>query len=157
MRLRTTVFWRKSEGEGISTNLDLERRLGESRLLRWANVLKVSGETQDLRYDSRVILYQSIDADRALSVMAGMRGETGAEVPVEEYGTVVTLRQRMHREWFFGEILFGIFRIREEGWPDRETGLFFALGMEFYFGEPPAAEGGETAKKSALPLSNLLR
>lgn len=139
VRIKETVFWRDSEGVGSTTNIDLERRMGDDRLLRWSNMLKVSDETEDLKYDSRVILYEKLSNIRAVSLTLGIRGETGADVPVREYGGYITYRKLVYKEWLFGEIIFGASGLREDEWSERKLAFYGGVGFEFFFGEPPAS------------------
>jgi len=139
IRIKETVFWRDSEGLGSTTNIDLERRMGEDRLLRWSNMLKVSDETEDLKYDSRVILYQKLGDARAVSLTVGIRGETGAEEPVREYGGYITYRKLVYKEWLFGDLILGASGLKEEGWTERELAFYAGVGVEFFFGEPPSS------------------
>ncbi|MBE2215708.1 MAG: hypothetical protein IAE82_17680 [Opitutaceae bacterium] len=139
VRIKETVFWRDSEGLGSTTNVDLERRMGDDRLLRWSNMLKVSDDTEDLKYDSRVILYEKLSDIRAVSLTLGIRGETGAEVPVREYGGYITYRKLVYKEWLFGDIILGASGLREDEWSERKLAFYGGVGFEFFFGEPPSS------------------
>jgi hypothetical protein len=71
--------------------------------------------------------------------MTGIKGETGDPAPVREYGTVVTYRRRMFRDWFYGEFIVGATWLREDDWDERKFGLAGGIGCEIFFGEPPAS------------------
>ncbi len=133
VRFRETVFWQESEDFGSSTNLDLEYRLGIQQLLRWASWVKISGATEDFSYDSRVMLYQKVSDNRAVMYAFGLRGETGAPVPVREYGGYAIFRQRAFREWLFAELILGVTHYRDDAWTERKWSVLAGIGFEMVF------------------------
>ena len=146
VRLRETVFWQESEDFGASTSLDLEHRIGKNSLLRWANWVKISGATQDFIYDSRIMLYKRFSYNRAIMYAIGMRGETGAEEPVREYGGYVIYRQRAWRDWLFAELILGATHYKEDDWAERKWALLLGIGFEMAFEKSrtqgPPSQGG---------------
>lgn len=133
LRFRETVFWQDSENLGSSTRLELERRFGTNHLLRWASWGRISGATDGLRYDSRLMLYRRITPRRAVLYAAGLRGETADPVAVREYGVYAVYRQRAVRDWLFAELILGVTHYREDDWSERRFSMLCGLGFEMMF------------------------
>lgn len=133
LRLQETLYWRNQHGFGTSTRLDLERPLGRRFLGRWANRVTYDEATEGIDWGTGITLYQAIGPDQALALFLGADGETDKEVPVEEYGTRLTYRRRMLREWFFGELIGGVTWPRQHLEETREASWHFGFGFEIQF------------------------
>jgi len=133
LRFRQSVFWQNTEDIGGITSIDLERRVTADNLLRWSNWFKASGKTAELRYDTRLALYRNLQDDRGMVIAVAIRGDTGEDVPVRDYGIYGLYRQRMWRDWFYGQVLLGVAGYRENRWPDRELALIAGIGFEIFF------------------------
>jgi hypothetical protein len=133
MRFRQSVYWQNTENIGSITSIDLERRVTKDNLLRWSNWAKASGKTEQVRYDTRIALYRNLQNNRGVVFAIGMRGDSGEEVPVRDYGVFAVYRQQMWREWFYGQILAGVTGYREDHWPERRLAMIAGLGFEIFF------------------------
>lgn len=133
IRARQSVFWENQDGYGTSTTIDLERKLSDSLLVRWTNWAKFNEVTHGVAFDSKVEFYQRFDEKRALLYTFGAEGESDNDAPIREYGAYMIYRQQAFRDWFFGEIIFGVTRPHFEDWTERKTGLLLGVGFEMVF------------------------
>ncbi len=141
VRFRQTIFWRNSEKFGGNTSIDLERRISQDNLVRLSNWFKVSDDTERVRYNARLSLYRNLQDDRGAVLALGIRGDTGDVVQVRDYGVYAVYRQKMWREWFYGQVLTGVAMYREDSWPERELALIFGIGFEMFFSANDFQEG----------------
>jgi hypothetical protein len=133
LRARQTVYWSDRKGVGSATRVDYERPLGWKTLGRVSGNLVFDDETQGADWNSGITLYRGFTPNSAVAWYVGINGETGKEVPIESYGTRITYRQRMLREWFFGEILTGVTWPRDNLQQTRERAYHFGVGFEIQF------------------------
>jgi hypothetical protein len=138
-RWRQTVFWRSEEGFGTTLGLDLEKRLSDRFLLRWSNANTLSQGTDGVEWWSSMTLYHLLSQRRAVGWTAWVSGETAAPVSLREYGLRVMLRNRLHREWLFGEVGTGIYWPRHEVADVRQASLGLWVGVALQFGEGPGS------------------
>ncbi len=147
LRAQETVFWRRDDGLGTTTVVDLERLLGAHALARWSTSATLSQVTQGARVNSSLTVYQSLGGARALAYSALIKSESGAPVPVERWGARVLYRQRAWRDWLFAEIGTGV------SWPrgtlqERRTASWgFGVRFEIFFGQWP----GDRMPSTTLP------
>jgi hypothetical protein len=133
LRARQTVYWTNQRDVGSGTRVDFERPVGTRSLVRWSGNMVFDGQTRGADWDSGVTLFHGFSDDRAISFFAGIDGETDRAVPIENYGTRITYRQRMLREWFFGELITGVTWPRQHLHEQRERSWHFGFGAEIYF------------------------
>jgi hypothetical protein len=133
-RWRQTVFWELEEQAGTTTNLDLERRLGDPFLLRWTNTGTISGRTEGVDWWSNLTLFHSLSDRRAFAYTVWASGESQREVPLEEYGLRMVYRQRVHREWLFVDIGPLVSWPKDEAGEERQLSLGAVIGVEMLFG-----------------------
>ncbi len=133
-RFRQTVFWRTREGFGTTTSLDLEQRFSRRFLLRWGSSGTLSESSRGVEWYSGLTLFQQFDVARAAYCRTWIKGATGAPVGTGEYGFSVVYRQRMFRDWFFGEVGTGITWFRDHPWERRKASVGVVVGAEMQFG-----------------------
>ena len=133
VRFRETVYWRNQRGLGTSAGVDVERVVGENKLLRWEGHGTMDESTAGMEWRTGVILFQGLGNDRALAYRFAWDGETDHQVPVRSYGPQVTYRQQMFREWFFGEIVAGVTWPKEEIGQERDASFNVGFGAEIRF------------------------
>jgi hypothetical protein len=134
LRLGQTVFWELEDRFGTTTNLDLERRLAEPLLLRWANTGTISEITNGVEWWSNLTLFQRVDHLRALAYTLWITGETDAPVDLSEYGARIVVRRRVYREWLFVDFGPIVSWPREELHEEREMSWGATVGVEMLFG-----------------------
>lgn len=133
LRAQQSVYWTQQRDLGFSSRVDYERPVGTRSLARAAARFSHDSETEGVDWDGGVTLYHGFSNDRALSWFVGVDGETGRDVPIESYGSRVTYRQRMLREWFFGEVITGVTWPRERLDETREMAWHLGFGFEIQF------------------------
>lgn len=136
-RARQTVFWENEDGFGTATRLVFERALGETRMLRWGNHLRISEATDGVRWNTNLTLFNALSASRAIALRGAIRGETGREVNPIEYQLLLIHRQRVLREWLVLELRGGGGWIRQELAEAREFVPEAAVVLEMSFGRRP--------------------
>jgi hypothetical protein len=78
-------------------------------------------------------MYHGFTPNHAIAWFVGINGETGRPVPIQSYGTRFTYRQRMLREWFFGELITGVTWPRDRPEDQRRVAYHFGFGFEIQF------------------------
>jgi hypothetical protein len=136
-RARQTVFWENEDGFGTATRLVLERALGETRMLRWGNHLRISEATDGMRWNTNLTFFKALSRSRAVALRGAIRGETGREVNPVEYQLLLIHRQRIYREWLILELRGGGGWIRQELEEPREFVPEAAVVLEMSFGRRP--------------------
>jgi hypothetical protein len=135
LTLRTTGFVENDEGFGVTQAFDIDHVLGQDYLLRFGNSVRLSQETEGVRWRSRVALYQAIDYKRAMRYEVSMRGETDGTQP-DLYGLRVTHRRSVLRDWLFIEFGGALFWADGPEPADRcDACLGATIGFEVLFGE----------------------
>ncbi len=135
LTLRTTAFLENDEGFGITQAFDVDKVLNDSYLLRFSNSVRMSEETDGVRWRFRPALYQAIDYRRAMRYEAYVRGETDGEQP-DLYGVGITHRRSAWRDWLFFEFGAELFWTDGPLPSDRCSACVGAtIGVEILFGE----------------------
>ncbi|MCC5793841.1 MAG: hypothetical protein JJT85_03795 [Chromatiales bacterium] len=137
LRFRETLFWRNSLGFGATTQITLDHLLTSTLLTRWNNVGTIAEETNGLDWGSSLTLYQSLSNRRALSYTALVRGQTVAEVGLQDWGAEIRYRQRVLRQWLFVEFATSVTWPRETLDERRQINPGVGIGFEMYFGPVP--------------------
>jgi len=145
LRARQTVFWENEDGFGTTTRVSLERALGERRMLRWANHLRVAEGTDGVRWNTNLTLYQALAEDRAIALRGAVRGETGRDVNPIEYNLLLIHRRSFLKDWLFLELQGGGGWLRQEKDEPREFVPEAAVIFEMSFGRRPGAPGAEAS------------
>lgn len=133
LRARQTVYWTNEKDFGTSSRLDIERPFGERTLARWTANGAIDGSTEGTDWDTGVTVFHGFTQHKAMSWYVGVSGETGREEPLENYGTSITYRQRMLRDWFFGEVITGVHWPRENLLEERKASFHVGFGFEIQF------------------------
>jgi len=135
LTLRTTAFVENDEGFGVTQAFDIDHVLSRDYLLRFGNTVRLSEETDGVRWRSRVALYQAIDFRRAMRYEVSMRGETDGTQP-DLYGLRVTHRRSVLRDWLFIEFGGALFWADGPEPADRgDACLGATVGFEVLFGQ----------------------
>jgi hypothetical protein len=135
LTLRTTFFVENDEGFGVTQSFDVDKMLGDAYLFRLSNTVRLSEDTEGVRWRIRPALYQAFDYRRAMRYEAFVRGETDGTQP-DLYGFAVTHRRSVLREWLFLEFGAELFWADGPLPSDRCRSCFgAAIGFEIVFGE----------------------
>lgn len=146
LRAQQSLYWTSQRGFGATTHFDAERPVGDQFLMRWSNRGTIDEESAGVDWFTGVTLYHGFGPDQAIALSLAAEGATDHEVGLHEYGSRVTYRRRMLREWFFGELIGGVSWPRESLLEDRDMAWHFGFGFEIQFsgedlgvGAPPAS------------------
>jgi len=135
LTLRTTAFVENDEGFGLTQAFDIDRVLSPAYLLRFGNSVRLSEETNGVRWRTRAAFYHAIDYRRAMRYQAFAHGETDGTQP-DLYGVHVTHRRSMWRDWLFVEFGGELFWADGPLPSDRCNACIGAsIGFEILFGD----------------------
>lgn len=137
LRFRETPFWRDSRGFGAATQVSLDHLATDRLMFRWNNIGTVAEDTEALEWGSDVSLYQSLGSRRAISYTALLRGETGADVALQNYGFETRFRRSLARKWLFLELSASVTWPREYLEEKREINPGVGIGFEMFLGPVP--------------------
>jgi hypothetical protein len=132
--LRETLFWQNSEGAGETTRLDLERIFESHWLARYTISATRSQKSDGLRGYSSILLLHGMPNRRAVAFEVGFDGQTGAEVPLHDYGFKIAYRQGILRRWLIMEVRTSVDWPRDYRWQGRSASLGVGLGFEMLLG-----------------------
>lgn len=71
-----------------------ERGLGDTRMLRWGNQLRIAEGTDGMRWNTNLTLFNALSATQAVALRGAIRGETGRDVDPIEYQVPLRARGR---------------------------------------------------------------
>jgi len=140
LRFRETPFWRDSRGFGATTQVSLDHLATETVLLRWNNVATVAEDTDGMEWGTSTTAFQSLGRRHAIAYTALLRGETQADVSIQNYGFETRYRRNVFREWLFLELTASVTWPRETLEEERKTNPGVGIGLEMYFGPVPDIE-----------------
>jgi hypothetical protein len=133
LRARQSIYYSDNKGVGFGTRVDFERPIGTKTLARLSGNIIFDDETRGGDWDSGVTMYHGFTPNHAIAWFVGINGETGRDVPIQAYGTRFTYRQRMLREWFFGELITGVTWPRDRPEDQRKVAYHIGFGFEIQF------------------------
>lgn len=133
LEYRQTLFLAVDDGLGTTTTLNYARALNPRTALRWRNSATVSTETDGAEWSTSIGLFQAFGKERELSFELLGRGQTGADVPVRQYGLRGIWSQPVYRDWVLGEVILGHFWPRGENDPERYSTWAVGLGLELLY------------------------
>lgn len=136
-RLRETVFYENRDGFGSTSSADFDHVLRRTLLFHSSTVGTISEATDGMDWRTATILYQNLGSRSALGYELFVRGSTGDDVKVREYGARGVYRRPLNREWLFGELIGGYTWPREERDKPREGSVLIGFGIELLFGRNP--------------------
>ncbi len=142
LRVQPLVYWRSDERFGSTLSTDLDNYIGDNFLLRWSSFGNVSQdpEVEGLLWGTSLTLFQALSGRRALTYSTFIRGETNADVRLQNYGFEVKFRHRFLREWLFIEYVSSVTWPREFLEEQRKINPGFGVRLEGHFGPTPATE-----------------
>jgi hypothetical protein len=154
VRLSESMFWDDEVGVGVTSRVELDRLLTTRLLARWTGSATYASRTEGMRWFSAATIFQSLGAGRALAYRLGASGESGADVPVSDYGVQISFRRRAFRDWMFIELRSGVSWPRESLLETRDRNLACGVGLEMWFGERPADIRDTTDDSRDRPVDN---
>ena len=98
-----TVFWRKEEGFGVSSNGDYTRFLGDNDIWVTHASIQYTGEKEQLEWFADTRWHHSFSNKRGVSSSLYVRGEAENEVSIPEFGFTLTYIRPILRDWIYME------------------------------------------------------
>ena len=136
-RVEPRAFVQSQRGAGLSLKNTIDHALNEDWLLRSSSVAVVEEDADGVAWTSKLIAYQNLARNSAMSYAIYSTGETDAEVPVRDYGVELRFRHNIWRAWFFIEYLTYLSYPREFLLEEREPVVGVGLEFEMQFGNWP--------------------
>jgi hypothetical protein len=102
-RFSEEIFVRAGEGFGTITRYDVDRAMSNNRLVRVANRVKWSEETEGVDWGVKLSLSRRLEADQAISYFTFANGETRPNELTTSYGLGMLYRMNFARPWLFAE------------------------------------------------------
>ncbi len=131
-----TVFWRKEEGFGISSNGDYTRFIGSNDIwVTHANV-KYTEEKEKLEWFADTRWHHSFSDKRGISSSLYVRGEAENEVPVPEFGLTFTYIRPILRDWIYMETGLDLrWERQSRSQPSYKSAIEFGIQFEMLMGD----------------------
>ena len=103
-RFTEEIFLRSGEGFGSVTRYDIDRAVSADRLVRMANRLKISEESDGLEWSTNLSIRKRLEKDQAIAYFTFVDGETRPNELTTAYGLGFLYRVNFFRRWLFAEI-----------------------------------------------------
>ena len=136
-QVRPRVFVQSQRGTGGSLTNTLDFAASKNWMFRSSSILQGEDDVEGMGWTQQFTAYHSISNRLAMSYNLFARGETDADVPLQDYGLELRLRRRISRDWLFMELLTFVTWPREELIEVRERNLGVGLEFEMQFGDWP--------------------
>ena len=136
-RVEPRFFLQSQRGAGLSITNTLDHAVNENWLLRSWSVAVVEEDVEGVSWTSKLIAYQNLFNDSAISYAIYGTGETDYEVPFRDYGIELRYRRKISREWLFVEFLTYLSWPREFLIEEREPVVGVGIEFELQFGNWP--------------------
>ena len=89
---------------------------------------------EGVEWGTTLALFQGLSNQRAFVYRLLLRGQTDADVGLQNYGGEIRYRHRVLRKWLFLEYLTSLTWPKEFEFESREANWGFGIGLEMYFG-----------------------
>lgn len=103
-RTTQTVFWRREEGFGLSSNIEHTRFIGARNIMVLTASAKLTEEIDQWEWFSDATWHYSISDKKGISSSIYARGEQDGPISVPEFGTTFTYIKPVLREWLYMEL-----------------------------------------------------
>jgi len=134
LRFRQTFFWRLDQGFGTTSRGDVSYGINQKNVLRWEAFGTTHDKIEGVQWYAGQTWYHLIANRSAFSLRSFIRGETGDDVSLKEYGIDMIWRRPFTREWLYLSVGPSVTWPREEPEDRREMSLGFNLWLEMEFG-----------------------
>ncbi|MGH8444308.1 MAG: hypothetical protein ACREVL_03525 [Solimonas sp.] len=136
VHMRATPFWTTSDHLGITLGADYSHVLGDDYLFRWGNVGTYSQSTDGVDWRSTWTVYQAVRSIKSgFAYELFVRGETGDDVTLHEYGMQTTFRHPVFKGRLYAEWVLGYSFPREDLDDDRRGSILAGAGLQMPFGK----------------------
>ncbi|ARN74604.1 hypothetical protein [Oceanicoccus sagamiensis] len=129
-RFTETLYFVDTEGFGLRSRYELDRKLDDDRLVRWSNNARFAEEIDGVHWVTRLTLAERLSKKEALSRYVWIAGETRPEYLTTAYGLGMRYRRNIYRPWLFME-LEPAYAWKRKKYEDRREGVvLFTLRFE---------------------------
>lgn len=104
LRFAETIFAKSPYGLGETTEFGVDRLLAPKTVLRWSNSGTVSQEIDALEWGSELSLQHELSPKSALTVTAGVYGDTRFDDWINNYRILLRYRRNFLRSWLYYEL-----------------------------------------------------
>lgn len=126
------LFWVGGDGFGTLTRMDIDRKLDRSLLLRWANKMEYSEESNGAEWNSRIALIKRLDDKSAVRGFTFIRGETSPQL-LQSRGFGFAYRRNFMRDWLYWEVEPRYAWRKQKAHKEREGVASIRLRLEILF------------------------
>lgn len=145
-RFGETLFWKSTDGLGETTEIALDRQLGRTTILRWANAGTVTQESQGLEWGTELSLLKELSPRSGITLSGGLSGVTDPTTRVETYRILARYRRNFLRPWLFYELE------PEISWP-RDAAGSYTSAYAFTFRFEIVFQGTGAMTKTKEPMA----
>lgn len=136
-RIEPRLFAQNQRGAGISFQNVLDHVLNDEWLLRSYSIVVAEEEVEGMSWTTKLVAYNNISDNSAVSYAVYSTGETDYQVPVRDYGFELRYRRQISREWLFVELLTYMNWPRDFLIEERERNIGVGIEFEMQFGDWP--------------------
>ena len=131
-----TVFWRKEERFGVSSNADYTRFIGDNDIWVSHASVKYTEEEEQLEWFADTRWHHSFSKKRGISSSAYVRGEAENEIPIPEFGLTFTYIRPVLRDWIYMETGLDLRWERQtRAQPTYKSAIKFGIQFEMLMGD----------------------
>ncbi|HXE98029.1 MAG TPA: hypothetical protein VN642_16615 [Dongiaceae bacterium] len=104
LRFGETLFVNNNSGAGETTEVSLERSIGQKTHIRWANTGTMSHEFREREWGTDLSLIHEFSFRNAMTVAGGIFGSSGPDGVISNYRVLARYRQNFLKSWLFYEL-----------------------------------------------------
>jgi hypothetical protein len=134
-RTTQTVFWRRDDGFGVSSNLDYTHLLGDRDIVEWDGRIKYTEDDEQWEWITGSTWHHSFSNTKGLSSRIYVRGEEKNPVSIPEYGLTFTYVRPFLRPWLFVETGVDFRWEKDFEYQRYESVVRFGLQFEMLLGD----------------------
>lgn len=135
MRFRQTLFWRSEEGFGTTSRIDTAWAINPSDVMRWEGIARFSEETKGMDWYFGQTWYHLLENGSAYSLLGFVKGETDAEVEIDDAGLILVWRFPFTRDYMYLSMGPSLTWPRRKLTQERKANLGFGIWIEIEFGD----------------------
>lgn len=130
-----TVFWRRDEGYGVSSNVDYIRLLGNHDILEWDLGAKYTEKSEQWEWITSSSWHHSFNSKTGISSRAYVRGEEKNPVSIPEFGVTFSYVRPFLRPWLSVETGVDFRWEKEQGEVEYSSATRVGIQFEMLLGD----------------------
>ena len=140
LRMRPRVYWQDGRGDGWSVSTTLDWVPQDKWLYRAYTIALNDDRTEGVRWTGNLLAYHKLSRRSAFSAGLFARGESDAEVSLQDYGFEFRHRRQISKHYLFVELLAYLSWPRELLTEQREITPGVGIEFELQFGDWPGRQ-----------------